>query len=266
MRTQLLCGASVSWVTPAPRLTSHAASNPCLLLFSPYCPTSVPLPYHTMASAGATGSVPCGPVQPRDALADFCDAIKLGVITEVQSSIRGGQDVNLTHDGNYPLHVTALSGHLDVCAALVKAGAHVNAVNGGGMTPLHVAAKFGHPEVCDALLAAGANVNAVDVHGATPLHFAATGALGGHEACAVLLAGGRKPMWPQQLGSRRCMWPFGIFVLTFVLPFLKQGPTCTLLLAMGFLSCRGCLVCGGCLERASHAFHYGASSLRMARP
>ena len=45
-------------------------------------------------------------------------------------------------------------------------------VLGAGLSPLHLAAQGGHIELMAALLAAGADVNAGDARGYTPLHFA----------------------------------------------------------------------------------------------
>lgn len=69
-----------------------------------------------------------------------------------------------------PQHEAALLGADKALAALLKAGAAVNAkepVNGG--TPLHVASFHGHLAVVKVLLAAGANVNARDGEGWTAL-------------------------------------------------------------------------------------------------
>jgi len=63
------------------------------------------------------------------------------------------------------------------------------AAHPSGHTPLHCAASYGRAEVVAALLAAGADVNAVDRHGRTPLRYAQAFR---HEACIRLIekAGG----------------------------------------------------------------------------
>ena len=55
-----------------------------------------------------------------------------------------------------------------------RAGAATPAdhVLGGGLSPLHLAAQGGHIELMAALLAAGADIDARDARGYTPLHFA----------------------------------------------------------------------------------------------
>ena len=78
-------------------------------------------------------------------------------------------------DGMTPLHWAALfSTTPAVVAALVKAGADVNARGEGGATPLHAAAGYNTtPAVVAALVNAGADVNVRDEDGWTPLHWAA---------------------------------------------------------------------------------------------
>jgi ankyrin repeat protein len=63
----------------------------------------------------------------------------------------------------------------EIVAALLAAGADVNAQDEYGFTPLHWAAKVGwrHEMLVKLLLAAGADVNAKSDLGITPLHGAA---------------------------------------------------------------------------------------------
>ena len=102
-------------------------------------------------------------------------------------------DVHETWFAHTPLHFAASGGHADIAAALLAAGASVNAKNENDETPLHfVALNFsvggGHASVVAALLAGGAEVNAKNEDDETPLHFAVEG---GHaSAAAALIAGG----------------------------------------------------------------------------
>jgi ankyrin repeat protein len=73
--------------------------------------------------------------------------------------------------GSTPLHRAALRGDVDAVAALIKAGANVNATNAVGATPLHYA--VGNEPVVELLLGAGANPNALSGSRFTPLFSAA---------------------------------------------------------------------------------------------
>ena len=73
---------------------------------------------------------------------------------------------------NTPLHLAAEFGREDLAAALIAAGADVEASNKLNERPLHTSAKYGHPLVVRLLLARGADVNASDPWGKTPLHAA----------------------------------------------------------------------------------------------
>jgi ankyrin repeat protein len=76
----------------------------------------------------------------------------------------------------------------DNIAALVSAGANVNARQKYGVTPLHIAASYGTPSHIAALLSAGAEVDARTQAGKTPLHIAA--AIGTPDNIAALLEAG----------------------------------------------------------------------------
>jgi hypothetical protein len=82
------------------------------------------------------------------------------------------------------LHQAAVDGDAPAVAALLLAGASVEAVDDQGCTALQVAAYGGHTSVVQLLLAAHAAVHAADVDGYKPLHWAAQG---GHAAVLQLL-------------------------------------------------------------------------------
>jgi ankyrin repeat protein len=67
-------------------------------------------------------------------------------------------DTYTTNDfANQPLHAAAAGRHLEVCRALLAAGADVNATQHGGYTPLHEAAQHGDVEMVELFLSAGAD-------------------------------------------------------------------------------------------------------------
>ncbi|MCD9027243.1 ankyrin repeat domain-containing protein [Luteimonas sp. BDR2-5] len=70
------------------------------------------------------------------------------------------------------LHAAASSGHTDVLAALLAAGADVRARDNDGRTPLLDAARGGSLAALEALVAAGADVAAVDIAGRNALELA----------------------------------------------------------------------------------------------
>jgi ankyrin repeat protein len=75
-------------------------------------------------------------------------------------------------DGSTPLHCAIWKGHQSVVAALVEAGANVNAHNQNdhwGTTPLHAAAHANQAAIAQFLIEHGADVNATDREGRTPL-------------------------------------------------------------------------------------------------
>ena len=76
------------------------------------------------------------------------------------------------------------TGNAEVIAALLTAGANLEAQVEKGYTPLHEAANAGTAEAIAALLHAGAHLEARNVGGLTPLHAAAV--LGNAEAIEAL--------------------------------------------------------------------------------
>ncbi|MDA9098080.1 ankyrin repeat domain-containing protein [bacterium] len=105
----------------------------------------------------------------------FIDAAGLGHIVEVQRLIASGDvDVNACdeEESNTALLLASQNGRPMVVAALLDAGADVDAANNNGDTPLILASLNGHGHIVDALLRAGANVSAVDQFGSCALFYA----------------------------------------------------------------------------------------------
>lgn len=78
-----------------------------------------------------------------------------------------------SQDGASPLFIAAQNGHLEVCGALLRAGAAVDAARGDGASPLWIAAQCGHDHVARELLRRGAAADRLRRCGATPLFKAA---------------------------------------------------------------------------------------------
>ena len=88
------------------------------------------------------------------------------------------KDVNDCHVRDHPLHLAVIAGDLDLVNHLldVHASVNVNARRGAGFTPLHNAAQRDNVSIVAALIAAGADVNAkTDPGGTRPLSYAIAG-------------------------------------------------------------------------------------------
>jgi ankyrin repeat protein len=123
---------------------------------------------------------------------ELCVAATSGDVAEIEREIAAGADPN-AFEGTYgytPLQRAAINDHVAAIAALLAAGARVDAVNSDGTTPLMYAAVNGHTAAIDALLAAGADVHHADRVGDTALHYASQH---GHvPATSVLLDAGAR--------------------------------------------------------------------------
>ena len=103
-------------------------------------------------------------------------AAREGDLQGIQSCLNVGWDVNAKDlfYGRTALHWAVDYGKVDAIAALIKAGADVNAKDKYGQTALHQAALFGNVNAIALLTKAGADVNAKDkVRGWTALQYAA---------------------------------------------------------------------------------------------
>ena len=97
---------------------------------------------------------------------DFGAAIALGDLDSILSHIEEGTDVNALIEGTSPLLIATVLGRTDIVAALIKAGAEVDAQNqANGATALAAAAFLGATEVAEALINAGADPSIADYQG-----------------------------------------------------------------------------------------------------
>ena len=73
-------------------------------------------------------------------------------------------------EGQTPLHMAIVAGHLDVVEILIRDASHHLDMKSRdeGMTALHYAAQGGHVAILQALLDAGASVDIVDFEGRMP--------------------------------------------------------------------------------------------------
>jgi len=101
-------------------------------------------------------------------------AAKQGNLLALKSLLAGDQSLldARDSDGSTPLHCATWKGHEHIVAALLEAGADVNAVNQNdhwGTTPLHAAAHANQAAIAKLLLDHGADTKAKDMEGRTPM-------------------------------------------------------------------------------------------------
>ncbi len=124
----------------------------------------------------------------------LAEAAAIDDAARVRTFIDGGASIDsATPDGFTPLQLAAFFGAPQAAAALIAAGADLNAeaANAMRIQPLHAATAGGHTEIAKMLIDAGADVNTAQRHGWTPLHTAASH--GDAEVVAALLAAGASP-------------------------------------------------------------------------
>ena len=155
---------------------------------------NIPLHYAAQAGAGASllkrlliaggGGGVGGPAPASRAAASAAAATWAAAVATAASVAN--------NDGDTPLHLAALGGHLAACELLQTRGADAGAANTGGCTPLLMASAGGHLAVVKwAHGVAPATLDQPDADGATPLEMAA--AHGHADVAEWLLASGAKP-------------------------------------------------------------------------
>ena len=101
-----------------------------------------------------------------DKNAVFMAACQAGDLTEVESLLASGQDINCCNtDGLTALHTACIDGNFQVACFLVNNNADVNSKDNEGWTPLHAAAGSRDVKIVSYLIGKNANVTAINCDG-----------------------------------------------------------------------------------------------------
>lgn len=100
-------------------------------------------------------------------------ASQAGRYQTVSELIKAGADVNrLAGGGTNALELAAQNGHLEIVKILIESGADIDQPGIQGWTPLMKAAYFGHQKIVQALVDSGAEKTRRDMKGRTALNHA----------------------------------------------------------------------------------------------
>ena len=146
----------------------------------------------------------------RDAGRSASDSVEI-IVRRRPLTVSGDPSLRDSRTGRTPLHVAAMANSPKLIAALVAAGADVEARDRDGLTALHAAANG--PAAIAALLEAGADLNALNYDEDTPLQFAVYGSgVVTPAAVAALLDAGADPNVRDEYGTtplHRAAWAAG---------------------------------------------------------
>ena len=128
-------------------------------------------------SRGAEGGAEGGAEPIGGSMDTMLEACRRGDVAALQRAASFGPlDLSRKDEcGRTALHWAADGGHVDVAIALIKMGAHVDAVDDDGQTALHYAATCERAETCRLLLESGADPDLPDADGDTPSALGAVG-------------------------------------------------------------------------------------------
>lgn len=158
---------------------------------------------HGGGSAAVAAPAPAAGVDARreDGSTPLMLAAHAGATAAIAALLNAGAVVDAPprNDGNNALHLGILEQHEPVVHLLLARGASVEARTTAGYTPLHLATEQLSVPVVRALLLAGADVAAATPDGDTALHLAAY--WGGDAVVVELLARGADPEVRNQKGS-----------------------------------------------------------------
>lgn len=121
---------------------------------------------------------------------ELTDAVSANDLAQVNSLLAGGADVNAPSRSGTALHIASGAGATEIMAALIAAGADIEAEGPAGFRPLHLAAKKNQPAAVKLLIEHGAKVDSRDSFGFTPLMVALDFPPEGFDAAEVLIASG----------------------------------------------------------------------------
>lgn len=121
---------------------------------------------------------------------ELSDSVSANDLAQVDALLASGADVNEPSRFGTPLHIASDLGAVEVMAALIAAGADIEAEGRGGAHPLHLAATKNHSAAVTLLLDHGATVDSRDNFGFTPLMAALSFPPEGFDAAEVLIAAG----------------------------------------------------------------------------
>lgn len=121
---------------------------------------------------------------------ELSDSVSANDLAQVNTLLASGADVNEPSRFGTPLHIASELGAVDVMAALIAAGADIEAEGRGGAHPLHLAAKKNQSAAVKLLIEHGAEVDSRDSFGFTPLMVALDFPPEGFDAAEVLIASG----------------------------------------------------------------------------
>lgn len=129
-------------------------------------------------------------------------AVNMKYVEIVRMLLSRGADPNSPTNreegnGKTALHMTAEGGEMELCKALVEAGAKLDLHDLTGQTPIELAARKGHYSVVKFLVAEGCDVDSV--YGGTLLHLAAM--TGNQEMVQLLMTRKTPEPEPQIQGS-----------------------------------------------------------------
>ena len=101
------------------------------------------------------------------------DALAVRRLLQKPDGRPGLDNLSCEDKSSTPLQTALAQGSVDIVAALLEAGAALEALDTNGATALVIATKLGHSPIVEALLAAGAALEAEDKGGMRALHYAA---------------------------------------------------------------------------------------------